>query len=68
LHLLFQNLESLIDIVIANEHLHVPSIHIVAVSLGEAVSDACRPSIEDVIDDIGEYYRREDIGQRRSDL
>jgi hypothetical protein len=30
LHLLFQNPESLIDIVIANEYLHVPSIRIVA--------------------------------------
>jgi hypothetical protein len=36
--------------------------------MDEAVSDDSRPSVEDMIYDIGEYYRREEIGQRRSDL
>jgi hypothetical protein len=67
----FQNPESLIDIVIANECLHMPSISYccpLSSALGEAPSDTSRPSVEDMIDDMGEYYRRENIWQRRADL
>ena len=73
LHLLFQNPKSLIDVVVANEYLHLPSIQIVAavtaVSLSEAARAAAAGYGRDMIDEIGEHtYRREDMGQRRSDL
>jgi hypothetical protein len=52
LQLSFQNLESLIDVVITNQYLHAHSIQFVAAaaSLGQAVNDAFHPSVEDMID------------------
>src|SRR5215813_5303376 len=68
LRLLFQNPKSLIDVVVANEYLHLPSIPIVAavtaVSLSEAARAAAASYGRDMIDEIGEHtYRREDMGQ-----